>query len=149
VDNFRHRAELMAALQQMLLAGGDRLRLDVAGYTRAFPGGATAGFRLDADGFVYAADDSSAGVFTQRYPWIAPQSAAVNYDVRWGTSAGVVDSTPGAEATNLPLTVDRQWSETNNAAVESCAFLVRIHRTGDAAAPLVSATITLEADGSP
>lgn len=139
----------MAGILQMLLAGGDRLRIDAATYSRDNPGAATAGWRIDSDGMVYVADDSSAGAFTARYPWIVPAANAANYDVRWSTVANAVDSTPGAEATNLNLGTDRQWSETNNAAFETCTFQVRIHRAGDSANPIITANIVLEVDGSP
>ena len=139
----------MSGIQPLLVAGGDQLRIDTASYVRIFPGGATCSFKIDNDGQVYIGDQSSGGVLTARYNWITPVGNAANYDVRWSTLSAVVDSTPGAENTNLNLGTDRTWSETNNVALESCAFQVRIHRLGDSSIPLVMANINLEADGSP
>lgn len=139
----------MSGVLQILLAGGDRIRLDAATYTRSNPSGATASFKLDNDGQVYVADNSSGGASTARYAWVTPQANAASYDVRWTTSSGVVDSSPGAESTNLNLGTDRTWSETNNTTTESCTFTVNIHRAGDSGAPLATASITLSVDGSP
>ena len=139
----------MSSVQQILLASGDYIRVDAAAYTRAFPSGATCSFKLDADGQVYVADNSSGGVLTARYNWVTPPSAAANYDVRWSTITNVVDTTPGAEATNLNLGTDRTWSETNALTTETCTFQVRIHRAGDTATPLATANITLNVDGTP
>jgi hypothetical protein len=137
----------MSAIQQLLLAGGDTIRLTSATITRDNPGGATATWRIDADGQVYGTN--GAGAIVALYNWVTPVSSAPNYDVRWSTTSGVVDSTPGAEATNLPLTSDRTWSETNATTIESCVFQASIHRTGDTTTPLATATVTLEVDGSP
>ena len=146
--DFWHRLKLMSGAQQMLLAGGDQIRLDAAAYVRTNTGGATCTFKLDNDGQVYVADNSSGGALTARYSWVIPNAAAANYDVRWSTVSNVVDSTPGAEVTNLNLGTDRTWSETNAVADETCSFSVSIHRLGDTVSPLVTKTISLEADGS-
>src|SRR5688572_16767572 len=100
----------MSGVLNMLLAGGERLRLDGGTFSHDNPGGSTASVRIDADGFVYG---TVGGVMTQQYAWISPQTSAPNYDVRWSTVSGTVDSTPGAENTNLNLGTDRTWSETN------------------------------------
>jgi hypothetical protein len=140
----------MSGLLNMLLANGDRIRLDSTSYFSSVIGGSvTTEFKIDSDGLVYARDNTSGGLLTARYPWIIPQAAAANYDVRWNTTSNTVDSTPGAENTNLNLGTDRTWSETAAGSVESCAFSARIHRVGNTANPIVTATITLEADGSP
>src|SRR5687768_12842585 len=121
----------MSGIQQMMLgASGDKLRIDAASYSHANPGAAAVSFKIDADGQVYVADTSSGGAFTARYNWCIPVGNAANYDVRWSTVANVVDTTPGAENTNLNLGTDRIWSEANNVAFETCTFQVRIHRTG-------------------
>lgn len=138
----------MSGILQILLAGGDRIRLDTASYTRAAAGAATASFKIDADGQVYAADNSSSGSLTARYSWVTPQANAALYDVRWSTTSGTVDSTPGAEATNLNLGTDRTWSETNNVTTESCVFQVKIYRAGESTTPLATADITLNVDGT-
>lgn len=137
----------MSAPQQILAAGGDQLRLDTATINRASPGAATATWRIDADGQVYGTN--SGGAIVALYNWVTPVTSAPNYDVRWSTTSGVVDTTPGAENTNLSLNTDRTWSESNGASLESCVFQARIHRAGDTANPLKTANITLEADGSP
>jgi hypothetical protein len=140
----------MSGIQQMLLgSGGDRLRLDSLTYTRVNPGSAFVGIRFHSDGQVYVADGSSGGVYTPRYNWVTPTSKAASYDVRWNTTANVVDATPGAENTNLNLGTTREWSETNNVAAETCTFQARIHNAGDAATPLATGNITLSPDGSP
>ena len=139
----------MSGALQVLLAGGDRIVLNSATYTKVTPGGATSGFRIQNDGFVYAQDQGSAGLFTQRYQWCFPAAAAPNYDVRWSDTTNNVDTSPGAANTNLNLATTRTWQETNSATFESCVISVRIHRAGDTATPIVTAAITLEADGSP
>lgn len=140
----------MGAPQQMLLAGGDQIKLIPASYTRIILGGpASVTFKIDNDGQVYVADQLSGGALTARYAWVLPLTAAANYDVRWTTVANVVDSTPGAESTNLNLGTDRTWTETTGAIPETCTFRVNIHRLGDTAAPLATADITLAPDGSP
>lgn len=140
----------MGASQQMLLAGGDRLRIDSATYSRINPGGATASFKIDADGQVYVGDSSSGGALTARYAWIVPAANAALYDVRWSAVSGTgVDSSPGAASTNLNCGTDRTWSETNVAGVETTTFRVTLHRAGDTANALVTADITLEVDGAP
>lgn len=139
----------MSGVLNILMASGDRIRLDAATYTRSNPSGATASFKLDNDGQVYAADNGSAGSLTARYNWCTPGANAASYDVRWSTSAGTVDTTPGAESTNLNLGTDRTWSETNGITTESCTFTVNIHRAGDSGAPLATASITLSVDGTP
>jgi hypothetical protein len=139
----------MSGILNMLLAGGVRIVLNSATYSHDNPGGAGASFAIRNDGFVYAADSSSGGVATQRYQWCFPAALAASFDVRWNTTANVVDTTPGAENTNLNLGTNRTWSEANASALETCSFQARIHRAGDTATPLATANITLEADGSP
>lgn len=137
----------MSGVLQVLMAGGDRIRLDSATYSRVSPGAGTASFKIDSDGQVYAGDNASSGSLTARYDWITPRANAANYDVRWSTTSGVVDSTPGAEATNLNLGTDRTWSETNNVTTESCVFQCKIYRAGESSTPLATADITLSVDG--
>jgi hypothetical protein len=139
----------MSGILNILLAGGDRIVLNGGTFSRDNPGAASVTYRIDADGFIYVGDDSSGGAVTQREQWCFPATAAANYDVRWNTTANVVDSTPGAENTNLNLGTDRSWNETNNAGLETCSFQCRVHRAGDAATPLATANVTLTADGSP
>jgi len=140
----------MSGVQQILLACGDTLRLDSASYTRIIVSGApSTSFRIDADGQVYVGDQLSGGALTPRYNWVTPTSSAPNYDVRWNTTAGFVDTSPGAENTNLNLGSDRTWIESAGGTFESCSFQARIHRAGNTTTPLATAGITLEADGSP
>jgi hypothetical protein len=141
----------MSGIQQMLLgSGGDILRLDSANYSRLVPGGSpSCSFRIDADGQVYVGDNASGGVLTARYNWVTPTSSASNYDVRWNTTAGTVDTTPGAENTNLSLGSDRTWIQSAGGFLDSASFQARIHRAGNTTNPLVTANISLEADGSP
>jgi hypothetical protein len=137
----------MSGIQQALLAaGGDRLRLDSTTYSHDNPGGSSASFRIDADGFVYG---TVGGALVAQCAWVTPPVNAANYDVRWSTTSGTVDSTPGAENTNLNLGTDRTWNENSASSLETCTFQARIHRAGDAATPLATANITLEVDGSP
>lgn len=149
MDHLGNGFELMSGVLNMMLASGDRIRLDAATYTRTNPSAATASFKLDNDGQAYAADNSSGGSSTARYSWVTPNANAALYDVRWSTSAGAVDSSPGAEATNLNLGTDRTWSETNNLTTESCTFTVSIYRAGESTNPLATASITLSVDGTP
>ena len=137
----------MSGPQQMLLAGGDQLRLDTATYTRINPGGATANFGIDSDGFVYGQSGAS---ITQRYPWVLPTASAAKYDVQWSlVSDTLPDTSPVAQNTNINLGVARTWQETNAATLEQTVFQVRIYPAGITVNPIVSANITLIADGSP
>lgn len=137
------------SIQQIFLgAGGDVIRVDTATISRDNTGGASASFKLDADGQAYYADDSSGGALTARYSWVIPNANAALYDVRWTPGSGTVDSTPGADSTNLSLGTDRTWTETNGAGVESASFTVTVHNAGDSGNPLATAVITLEVDGS-
>lgn len=136
----------MSGILNMLLGAGDRIALVDSLISHANTGGSTATYRIDSDGFVYGT--GGGGSVIQLYQWCFPAAAAINYDVRWNTTANVVDSTPGAENTNLNLGTDRTWSETNNAGFETCSFQARIHRAGNTTNVLATANVTLEADGS-
>src|SRR5688572_9292136 len=116
----------MSGVLNMLLAGGARVVLNSATISHDNPGGAGAGFSIRNDGFVYIADTSSGGAFTSRYQWCFPAALAANYDVRWNTTANVVDTTPGAENTNLNLGSNRTWNEGNTSALETCSFQARL-----------------------
>lgn len=132
----------------ILFSSSDILRLDDATYDRVNPGSASASFRLDADGQVYAADQASGGAFTARYNWVTPPGRAAAYDCRWAAVTNTVDTTPGAASTNLALTSDRTWTETNTTTTEFAEFDVSICRSGDTT-PIKTARIRLEVDASP
>jgi len=131
----------------MLLAGGDTLRLDAATYSRAAAGAATTRFVVDSDGFVYATN--SGGTLTQRYAWCLPASSANKYDIQWSAVTNLPDVSPAAQNTSVNLGTDREWSETNNVTLETTTFQCRIYPAGLSTPALVSANITLEADGTP
>jgi hypothetical protein len=130
--------------------GDDILRLDPVTVDDLVPGGpSTSSWRLDADGGVYYARASvSGGAFIKQYDWVLPNSSASKYSVLWSTGTGTVDTTPGAADTDLPLSTDRTWTETNPTTSESASFTARIRLTGGST-DLITAAITLSVDGSP
>jgi hypothetical protein len=138
----------MSAIQQVLLAAGDQLRLDVATYLTIGSGAATTRLVIDSDGFLYSTN--GAGVLTQRYAWVKPASSAPKYDVQWSlVSDTLPDVSPVAQNTNTNLGTDREWQETNNLTTERTVIQLRIYPTGITVNPIVSANITLDADGTP
>jgi hypothetical protein len=137
-------------LNALVGSGGDRLRLDTASVSDATPGGpSTAQWRIDADGGVYISRSIVAGgAFQFQYNWVTPASNAVNYECTWTSDTGTVDTTPTAEGAYVACTADRTWAETNPTTSESASFIARIRRVGGST-DLVTATITLNVDGSP
>ena len=128
--------------------GGDILRLDNDSVVDGTPAGSTSSWRVDADGGVYWSRTSvSGGAYIKQYDWVLPNSSASKYSVLWSVGTGTVDTTPGAADTDLPLTVDRTWTETNAAGFEQAIFTAKIRLTGSGT-DLKTATITLEVDGS-
>ena len=133
-------------LANKLRAGGLVVVISITNQSIAeFTGGttATAGYRLDSDGWVYQVTTSITSTLEQ---WVTPAARAIDYEAKVSLVSGILTS--GTTGTWLALSADQLWRVSAPGGVSrTCTFTVEIRRAG-VGTVLDSATITVIADAT-
>lgn len=113
-------------------------------------GSPTAGYRLDADGQTYTSQSEvSAGAYIDSgEDWVSPVGNAANYEVEAVVNSGTLSSGPSGSGTWTALSSDVTWTRNGPGTLASVNLTLSIRRVGTTTV-LDTASITLEADGSP
>lgn len=96
----------------------------------------TAGWKIDADGYVYS---RLQGIYTQEYQWTA--DAVANYEVRASLTEGAL--TTGTAGSWLACSSDREWTAVES-LVDSTSYAYLTIQVRSASTLIVQASCTVQ-----
>ena len=135
----------MSGIMMALMASGGETATvnfaDVSVYAVNSGAGATAGYRVNDDGFDYS---NINGTYTSNQQWVTPTSAGGNYEIN-ATASGITPSGPTLGSW-VATSTDPTWTITRAVVgVNQSILTIEIRRVGTSTV-LDTWTVTLEAE---